>query len=70
MKKEVSKENENNLSKLKCVRCDKVKINTDFYLNKKTITGFSCWCKQCHRDYDKETRAKRKRSLKDFEGRK
>lgn len=70
IKKEISKENKNNLGKLKCNHCDQVKNNTEFYLNKKTITGFSCWCKQCHRDYDKETRAKRKRSLKDFERRK
>lgn len=70
LKKEVFKENENNLGKLKCTRCNNVKNNTEFYLNKKTITGFSCWCKQCHKDYDKETRAKRKKGLKKFERRK
>ena len=33
--------------KKKCGRCKKIKCSSDFYANKCTITGLSCYCKQC-----------------------
>lgn len=37
---------------LTCSRCGKTKLRTHFPVNRGNRTGRSCWCLECHRNYD------------------
>lgn len=49
--------------KKQCTRCKKRKSVEDFYRDKYVKGGYSSWCKDCTREYDREY-AKRKKEAK------
>lgn len=48
-----------------CSKCHQEKSVDDFYLDKRSKTGRSCWCKECHKERHKEYYAKNKYSIND-----
>ncbi len=43
-----------------CGKCNKDKLLNQFYKDKRTKTGLSCWCKECKKIYYKENKLKRR----------
>ena len=37
-----------------CTACNEEKSLSDFNVDKKTFTGYSTWCKECKRTYNKK----------------
>lgn len=37
-----------------CTSCNETKSLSDFNVDKKTFTGYSTWCKDCKRTYNKK----------------
>lgn len=52
---------------VRCSLCKQTKPDSEFYQNRATTNGLTCWCKVCTSEYHKETRRILREAKKGYE---